>query len=185
MKMVKNYLQISPPNVFSYSLTPMPQKLNQERFGSMPSLSLIWLYILNESFQKFSGMILLIFQGPPGDQQGQNQGNSGAPTSGAGPTPGGQGQPDYSAAWAMYYQQLYQQQAAAAAGQPAGGNTAQGVILSANDGKNSNNNSNNNNYNNSKNNNYKNSNNNNGSNNNNNNNNNNNSNQNKRPSVNQ
>ena len=34
----------------------------------------------------------------------------------------GQGQPDYSAAWATYYQQLYQQQqAAAATGQGAPG----------------------------------------------------------------
>ncbi|XP_028407680.1 far upstream element-binding protein 3-like [Dendronephthya gigantea] len=64
--------------------------------------------------------------GPPGDQQGSNPAASGAPTSGAGPTAGAQGQPDYSAAWAMYYQQLYQQQAAAAAGQSAGGNAAQG-----------------------------------------------------------
>lgn len=31
-----------------------------------------------------------------------------------------QGQADYSAAWAAYYQQLYQQQAAAAAGQAPG-----------------------------------------------------------------
>ena len=60
-------------------------------------------------------------QGPQGDQ---NPATSGAPTSGAGPTTNAQGQPDYSAAWAMYYQQLYQQQAAAA-GQP-GANTAQG-----------------------------------------------------------
>ena len=52
----------------------------------------------------------------------QNPATSGAPTSGA--STNAQGQPDYSAAWAMYYQQLYQQQAAAA-GQP-GANAAQG-----------------------------------------------------------
>ena len=37
--------------------------------------------------------------------------------------PGQPAQPDYSAAWAAYYQQLYQQQAAAAAAAAASGQT--------------------------------------------------------------
>ena len=40
-----------------------------------------------------------------------------------------QGQADYSAAWAAYYQQLYQQQAAAAAGQPAPGMLTKTIFL--------------------------------------------------------
>lgn len=40
-----------------------------------------------------------------------------------------QGQADYSAAWAAYYQQLYQQQAAAAAGQAAPGMMTKTIFL--------------------------------------------------------
>lgn len=47
--------------------------------------------------------------------------SSGAQTSNSGQG----GQPDYSAAWAMYYQQMYQQQAA---GQNTAGNAAQGIV---------------------------------------------------------
>ena len=41
----------------------------------------------------------------------------------------GQGQADYSAAWAAYYQQLYQQQAAVAAGQAAPGMMMKTIFL--------------------------------------------------------